>query len=147
MKDRISSFISFIETANEEVKKYEEHIAEIASKMASEEDEDVKKDLAAEHYGHTFFLSLIRQDVIKSMNKLSECYASSVLMGVDLKLTEDETKILKTYSEQSDNIFGLVNGKIVSKNTELLKITLEHAKSIKNKPFIDQYIKENSIKK
>src|SRR5690606_12182498 len=113
LKKRILELVDFIEIAHEENKRVITAAEVLFQKVDKEKDEDAKQTLGAEYFAHALYTQLLMREIDAAVTKLSECYMNATLMKQDLKLSEEETKVVESYLKQQSNIFSAKAGKIV----------------------------------
>jgi hypothetical protein len=141
VKERLASHIDGIEKINATVKKLVEEIKGIEKSVQDASDVNIQKNLCTEHFALVQYQSLLIADLNKLMHRVAECYLTSVILGVELELSEEELKIVEGYTKNSENIFVIDKGEVQSRRPDLLKIMKEKSLSLKEAPFIDNYIK------
>lgn len=140
IKNRIADLVTLVEKLNESGKEYIATLASLKEKAKTEQGE-VQKVTLTECFALEQYIIVMSKDIDKAISKLSEAYNMSVLLGVELELSEAEQRIVDGYVNESKNLFVVFEGKCVSKEPELLNVMKQKALELKDAELITQYLK------
>lgn len=140
IKSRISDLVSLVEGLNESGKAFIAELNALKEKAKTEQD-DLQRTTLTECFALEQYIIVMSKDIDKAISKLSEAYNTSVLLELDLELTEEEQLIVDGYVKESKNLFVMFEGKCVSKEPELLNVMKQKALTLKDGELITQYLK------
>lgn len=141
IKDKLSDYVNRVEVLLEEVKvQGKEAEKEIEKAKASEG--DIQNNHLLSHFIITNYISLIYQDLTKTIDRLVECYSNALELKLDLKLTEKEQEIVNSYVKQVVFMFHIDKGKVVAKQDNLLEMMKTKAETLRHETFLEQYRKQ-----
>ena len=141
IKAKITDYVNRVELLLEEMKSKSKE-AEEQVNLAKKSESDVQNNHLLNHFIITNYSALIWQDLTKTVDRLVECYSNSVDLGFNLKLSDNEQKIIDNYIKQVAFVFHIDKGKVIPKQDNLLELMKSKAETLRHETFLEQYKKQ-----
>ena len=138
MKDRIINFINTLDGLSSEITKYRELIDSNKDIILKGGDDSF---LFKECFVYGNYISLLYNDISQNIAKLSECYFNSITHKEELNFSKEEQEVLDNYIKQGEDVFVLVEGKIISKTEDLLGTMLKKAEDMDSQSWFPEFKK------
>lgn len=138
IKDKLSDYVNRVEILLNEIKDKGKE-AELELERIKTSEGDIQNNNLLNHFIITNYISLIYQDLTKTIDRLVECYSNALEIKADLKLTEKEQEIIDNYVKQVMFMFHIDKGKVIPKQENLLEMMKTKAETLRHETFLKQY--------
>ena len=131
LKERMISLLDTAEIMEKELLEKRKNLEGTKTAIqSSQKQEDVAGDLESLQK-ENFFFGFLMQDFEKILSSIKELHTVCGILGADLELPPEKTKVVETITKAQSNIFGVKNGQLVTLDNSILELVSQGVKTDK----------------